>query len=1132
MIRILLTVLLFVLEIHVLAQSKADELFQEGKDHLDKDERAKAIQAFSNSRLAYLKEQNYYRYFVATQALSIIYQDTNEGNAAEKLIIETIAVIPQKNDDQFVLHAKLQDNLGYTYLNVLNEPDKAIAAYTKSIDLYHRAGKVNTKDIAFEFVNRALTFQQLSQFQLSIDDLLKAIIIFEKDPDTSSRELANNYYTLGMNYTDLEDFEKAFAALQKGFLLISKETPTEQHAQFYNAIGKAYHAQAHYKPALENYTLAKNLNESIFGKDALNYALNIINMGNACKDMGDLETAMTYYQEVITLYQETPPDDLGNVIDLFLNVSRITDQLGLFDQSKAINEQALNFAVSSLGKNSLPEAAVYEHMAAGAYNHGEFDESLTYNFKVISLLEANNYPMNGFYSEIYNNIGQAYDALHDFNLALKYKQQASDLYSKVYGSSHSSVAMAMGNIGLTYELSGDYDKALDYLTKSLTLLLKAPEYVQKDVGITNMDIGRLYLKKKDIQRALEFLEKTRSIFEESGKSLNKAKVYNELGFAYATLQDYAKADECFQKAIIANVFNFESMNTDVIPENPDYISYQELVTSYISKADLHRKKGDKHSLQKAMNQLNAADQLLKKTASDMSNTKDRLELTQLNFFFTECGLQLMDKLFALTLDPLYLEKAFYYSERSKANELLADIRLSKATTLSRIPKKIFSHRNELSIRINTLHQQIASAYAAGNQSLITKLKTQEFDLLKEYEEVQAQIIRLSPMVSSIISQRIIPAWSEIKKSLDTKTAIVSYTITDSAKYILIGNTTSLILKKIDPSVNLDRLVRGIISQIKFQSPLAKQTAQQLTAILWTPVEEALRAMNMHPDKIVILAEGPLNCLPFESLGTDQYLAEKYIVYYQLSGALLANAQPRKIKTKPSFIALAPVFEDKETNYLNKSCQRFMEFSRKADTTSRAFSLNGEYITPLPGTRAEVEKINQIHTDRGMLTKFFIEEAAREELIKSGELDNFDYIHLATHGFVNNQYPELSGLLLTQNAKSAEDGVLYTGEILGLHFNAELVTLSACETALGKKIEGEGLRGLTTAFLFAGARNVVASLWKVSDESTSELMIHFYSELLTGKDKATALRAAKLSLIKSEKYNHPYYWAPFVQIGAN
>ncbi|MFZ6001634.1 MAG: CHAT domain-containing protein, partial [Bacteroidota bacterium] len=252
----------------------------------------------------------------------------------------------------------------------------------------------------------------------------------------------------------------------------------------------------------------------------------------------------------------------------------------------------------------------------------------------------------------------------------------------------------------------------------------------------------------------------------------------------------------------------------------------------------------------------------------------------------------------------------------------------------------------------------------------------------------------------------------------------------------------------------------------------------------------------------------------------------------LSGALMVSqGLPKSIK-KPSFIALAPVFNDKETSFVNKSCQRMMEGTRKADSTSRAFDFDGNYIAPLPATETEVEQIHKIHADKDLFAKFFTKENAREELIKKGELAQYDYIHFATHGIANSQYPELSGLLLSQEEKGGEDGVLYTGEILGLDLKADLVTLSACETALGKKIEGEGVRGLTSAFLLAGANTVVVSLWKVADESTSLFMIEFYNQLLAGNNKAAALRNAKRKLLKDPQYQHPYYWAPFIQVGMN
>ena len=170
-------------------------------------------------------------------------------------------------------------------------------------------------------------------------------------------------------------------------------------------------------------------------------------------------------------------------------------------------------------------------------------------------------------------------------------------------------------------------------------------------------------------------------------------------------------------------------------------------------------------------------------------------------------------------------------------------------------------------------------------------------------------------------------------------------------------------------------------------------------------------------------------------------------------SLMLNRATQTVRGKPSFVALAPVFEDKETSFINKSCQRFIEKAQKSDSTTRAFSLNGEYITPLPATEDEVEQINKIHTDKGIFSRYFTRETAREDLIKKGELADFDYIHFATHGFVNSQYPDLSGLLLAQEKNSSEDGILYSGEIAALSLRADLVTLSACETALGKKIEG-------------------------------------------------------------------------------
>ena len=149
-----------------------------------------------------------------------------------------------------------------------------------------------------------------------------------------------------------------------------------------------------------------------------------------------------------------------------------------------------------------------------------------------------------------------------------------------------------------------------------------------------------------------------------------------------------------------------------------------------------------------------------------------------------------------------------------------------------------------------------------------------------------------------------------------------------------------------------------------------------------------------------------------------------------------------------------------------------------------------------------------------------------------KLDDFRYIHFATHGFLDELHPGRSGILLSRAPASEEDGILHTGEIMRLKLNADIVTLSACSTGLGKFVNGEGVLGLTRAFFYAGARNVAVSLWNVNDSATATLMESFYLNLRRGLPKKEALRAAKLNLLRSSQpsWRHPYFWAAFVLEG--
>ena len=152
------------------------------------------------------------------------------------------------------------------------------------------------------------------------------------------------------------------------------------------------------------------------------------------------------------------------------------------------------------------------------------------------------------------------------------------------------------------------------------------------------------------------------------------------------------------------------------------------------------------------------------------------------------------------------------------------------------------------------------------------------------------------------------------------------------------------------------------------------------------------------------------------------------------------------------------------------------------------------------------------------------------MVTGGRLSEYRIVHLASHAFVNSDHPELSGLALSlvDRRGTAVDGFLRLHHIYNLKLSADLVVLSACQTALGREIRGEGLVGLARGFMYAGAPRVVASLWTVDDQATAELMKRFYREMLGPRRQrpAAALRAAQIGLWKSARWQSPYYWAAF------
>jgi CHAT domain-containing protein len=304
---------------------------------------------------------------------------------------------------------------------------------------------------------------------------------------------------------------------------------------------------------------------------------------------------------------------------------------------------------------------------------------------------------------------------------------------------------------------------------------------------------------------------------------------------------------------------------------------------------------------------------------------------------------------------------------------------------------------------------------------------------------------------------------------------------------------------------------------------ASAPSKHLYDLLVAPIPEARSAT-----RIVIAPDGVLNLLPFEALrdSQDQYLLTSYIISYAPSGTTLDVLRRTKGQPPPRpLLALGDVVYENQGGAGRKLPS---PASMRGKIERGIADYSGMALHDLPQTREEVEEIDKIVGSGSVL---LLGKDATESAFKKEPLDQFQVLHLAVHGFADAQFPERSALVLGADPKSGDDGLLQVREIIRLRLNAELTTLSACDTGVGKLQGQEGISNLVEAFLVAGSRSVVASLWSADDTFASALMERFYQHLADGQDASSALRNAKLDLLK--EYGDqvsPFYWAAFTAVG--
>ena len=529
----------------------------------------------------------------------------------------------------------------------------------------------------------------------------------------------------------------------------------------------------------------------------------------------------------------------------------------------------------------------------------------------------------------------------------------------------------------------------------------------------------------------------------------------------------------------------------------------------------------------------------------------------------------------------YAGEAFRINEQSRARSLLDLLNETDATITEGVPAELLKRKQENLER----QQDIADTLTGINVSTEElKKKPSELDeelekLQAEYEEIENQIRTASPRYATLTANKPLTLAEVQQNVLDDKTVLVEYALQSDESYLFVASKDAVNLFKLPARTSVEKLAMDLRAQLipsKLQRRIVGIDVAEANRGLgvaaaapedvapFVTASNALYKMVLEPaagmigeKRLMVVADGALNYIPFEVLlkspdGADfsslGYLVKSNEVIYAPSASVVgAIKQQRTPATGRAMLIIAdPVFNSndvraKKTTAAGPAADAEVRGlgiqSALADvggaTPAPNAQMEGLPLARLNGTRTEAEQISKLAKTAGGQADVWLDLDANEDNLDVRDISKYRVIHIATHGLLNAERPQFTGVVLSLVGNKTHDGFVRTDEVFNLHLGSPLVMLSACETGLGKEKRGEGVMGLTRTFMYAGAPTVGVSLWSVADKSTADLMTDFYHRLFSsseGTTSSSALRGAQLAMISGKKYSSPFYWAPFVLVG--
>ena len=1033
----------------------------------------------------------------AVLGLGNFYSAKGESQAAVNQYLRANRILAEKDKE---LESVIYESIGNEYFNTGNI-DKAKPNYQKSFsiikDLY---GSQSPKTASAEEKIAAVYMSQ-EKFADAVDIYKRSLAVKTAKSLNKSAQTIDLYTNYGNAEYNLSNFDEAGRIYEQALQIIANEKVADNKLDaFYNNYGLYCKAVGDYKTALECINKSLEIKKKLYGEHNSKYASTLNNLGTIYNRLGNFSIALECFETAEKIYTETEGVSSERIGEVYLNMGNLYNRMGQNDLALDYYNKALTIETSIGGSASKQLSPIYNNMGTIYQNLEEYRQAMFYFNKSISLLKENGESNTQEMAETYNNLGNALLKNGKNAEAVANYKTANKIYSKIPSVNQTLIANTDNNIATAYLRAGKLDSAQIFYNNAV-------EIYKKSFGSKHPYI---------------------------------ALVYNSIGDIEVKLAKYDEAIEDYGIALEANHEKFDR-SKEKLPKETGFYDQTVFVNTLLSRANALTQRylstKDKKDLEYALEHFKLCDNLITQMRRSALTKTDKLELGALAIKCYEGALEVCTELIMSKLSASeqkkYEELAFTYVEKGKSNNLLESMASQDALKLAGIPDDLQQKENKLAADVLYFEQKLAEKpkNAAQIRDSLFNANKRHDSFVKELEKKYPEYHQLK-YADNIVGLR------EVQKNINPNTQLRMYLLNGEMIYtVCISNS--------DFKVFTSKFEGNMADTAKAYRNSMLQSSQN-AAISFNNISSRLYK-NLFPDtlpdgitNLVIVPDGALNQIPYETLITKKkegsvfdypnydYLIKKYSVSYAYSATLYNRDITRKRNNGTSgWFGMAPVFtKGKYTGVELNSSQK------KEKTFNDLDYQTNSKIEPLASSEQELRNIFSMFAKSGVRAKASLWGCANKNAFANDSISNYKYIHLATHGFVNSEKPELSGIQFSQS--KTDDGIMYSGDVYNLTLKCDLLVLSACETGLGKIMRGEGIVGLTRAFLYSGASNLLVSLWKVSDNSTSQMMVEFYRQMLLKENSdlnyAVLLQKAKQMLILDKNYSRPYYWAPFILIG--